>query len=118
MSEFENKNETENTPDYSNDVTNSEPADSTAHENAPAETEADASAQIIAQLQAQNAALMEQNANLNDQVVRMIRGGAQLTGNPPEPSATPPDEHDGPLDDLPSIEDMARDIGIDRPKVV
>lgn len=38
----------------------------------------DSNASIIEQLQAQNAALIEQNSRLNDQVVRMVQGGAQF----------------------------------------
>lgn len=47
----------------------------TAQMPQPSQTAQDA---IIAQLQAQNAALLQQTQALNQQVVQMIQGGAQL----------------------------------------
>lgn len=48
-----------------------------------------AEASIIAQLQAQNAALIEQNNSLNAQVVRMVQNGAQFSQQPQQPQQTP-----------------------------
>lgn len=42
----------------------------------------DANAEIIAQLQAQNAALMQQNNLLNQQVINLVQNGGQLNSGP------------------------------------
>ena len=44
---------------------------------------------IIQQLQAQNAALMQQNEALNAQVVKLINGGAQVNTQPQQQQPTP-----------------------------
>lgn len=44
---------------------------------------------IIAQLQAQNAALLQQTQALNAQVVQFIQGGAQLTAQQPQQAVQP-----------------------------
>jgi len=44
---------------------------------------------IIQQLQAQNAALMQQNEALNAQVVKLINGGAQVNTQPQQQQSTP-----------------------------
>ena len=96
---------------------------------------------IIAQLQAQNAALMAQNEQLNAQVIRMINGGAQLNNAPQTQQPTPPIQpayvtqaqqlqnlgmqmqpenqfNPHSLSSLPdlSLEGLAGEIGKDRPK--
>lgn len=96
---------------------------------------------IIAQLQAQNAALMAQNEQLNAQVIRMINGGAQLNNAQPQTTASQtsqpahvtqaqqlqnlgmqmqPENQFNPhsLSSIPdlSLEGLAGEIGKDRPK--
>ena len=96
---------------------------------------------IIAQLEAQNAALMAQNEQLNAQVIRMINGGAQLNNTQPQPQAPEPTQqahvtqaqqlqnlgmqmqpenqfNPHSLSSLPdlSLEGLAGEIGKDRPK--
>lgn len=50
----------------------------------------DANASIIAQLQAQNAALMQQNSLLNQQVINLVQNGGQLNGAPQHPAQSQP----------------------------
>lgn len=45
--------------------------------------------QMIQQLQAQNAALMQQNELLNQQVIRMVNNGAQFNQQPQQPQPQP-----------------------------
>lgn len=96
---------------------------------------------IIAQLQAQNAALMAQNEQLNAQVIKMINGGAQFNNAQPQPQAPEPTQpahvtqaqqlqnlgmqmqpenqfNPHSLSSLPdlSLEGLAGEIGKDRPK--
>lgn len=49
---------------------------------------ADANASIIAQLQAQNEALIQQNNLLNQQVINLVQSGGQLNNVPPQPTNT------------------------------
>ena len=96
---------------------------------------------IIAQLQAQNAALMAQNEQLNAQVIKMINSGAQLNSSQPPAQAPQPAQpahvtqaqqlqsmgmqmqpenqfNPHSLSSLPdlSLEGLAGEIGKDRPK--
>lgn len=108
----------------------------------PQATETDANASIIAQLQAQNAALMQQNNQLNQQVINLINSGGQFNSQPQAAqaqSAQPqqsyvsqpqqlqnlgmqmqPENQFNPhsLSSLPdlSLEGLAAEIGKDRPK--
>lgn len=100
---------------------------------------------IIAQLQAQNAALMQQNTLLNQQVINLVQNGGQLTNapqqlaqpKPAQPAATHPTQAEqlaamgmqfeaqpsymqppASLSNAPdmALESLANDIGKDRPK--